>query len=46
MFKTAMSKNYPIVYTDFALQSIIPVSESSSKYSINTILINDGTSPG
>ena len=46
MFKTAMSKNYPIVYTDLKLQLTMSISANILKYSINTLLINDGTSPG
>ena len=46
VFKTAMSKNYPIVYTDLILKPIMQISEGISKYSVNTILRNDGTSPG
>ena len=46
MFKTAMSKNYPIVYTDLKLQLTMSISANILKYSINTLLINEGTSPG
>ncbi len=46
MFKTALTKNYPIVYPILTLQSVISLGNNINKYSINTILRNSGTSPG
>ncbi len=46
MFKTALTKNYPIVYPVLTLETIIPINNIIIKYSINSLLRNSGTSPG
>lgn len=46
MFKVALTKNYPIVYPVFRLNPKIQVSVNLTKYTIDTIIKNDGTSPG
>ena len=46
MFKTALTKNYPIVYPVLTLETITPINNIIIKYSINSLLRNSGTSPG
>ena len=46
MFQTALTKNYPIVYPVLTLETAIPIGNNITKYSINSLLRNSGTSPG
>lgn len=46
MFKVAMSKRYPIVYVNLGIQSEDMLNNDRSRYKVQAVLKNVGTSPG